>query len=171
MRRRMNRTSPSEVKAWCIAPGFHPNKTLGQNFLIDRNILEVLADTVGAQSGDRVLEVGPGLGVLTEALLRRGARVTAIEKDPVLAAWLRESLVLEFPDTLELLEGDALEVEWAPLLSRGFVAFASNLPYSVGTRILMDLICQEEDEKDENSYCFVGMVLVCEYGICRSLAL
>ena len=144
MRRRMNRTSPSEVKAWCIAHGFHPNKTLGQNFLIDRNILEVLADTVGAQSGDRVLEVGPGLGVLTEALLRRGARVTAIEKDPVLAAWLRESLVLECPDTLELLEGDALEVEWAPLLSRGFVAFASNLPYSVGTRILMDLICQEE---------------------------
>ena len=92
--------------------------------------------------GARVLEVGPGLGVMTEELLRRGARVTAVEKDPALAAWLRESLCREFPDTLELLEGDALDCDWPALLARGFSAFASNLPYSVGTRILMDLIGQ-----------------------------
>ncbi len=138
----MNRTSPSEVKAWCIERGFHPNKTLGQNFLIDRNILEALADAVGCVPGDKVLEVGPGLGVMTEELLRRGAVVTAIEKDPPLAAWLRESLVKEYPETLLLQEGDALEVDWAPLLAQGFRAFASNLPYSVGTRILMELIQQ-----------------------------
>lgn len=138
----MNRTSPSDVKAWCIGRGFHPNKTLGQNFLIDRNILSALADAVGVAPGARVLEVGPGLGVMTEELLRRGARVTAVEKDPALAAWLRESLCREFPDTLELLEGDALDCDWPALLARGFSAFASNLPYSVGTRILMDLIGQ-----------------------------
>lgn len=138
----MNRTSPSEVKEWCIRRGFHPNKTLGQNFLIDRNILDVLADTVDIAPGDRVLEVGPGLGVMTEALLRRGARVTAIEKDPALAAWLRESLLPEFPDTFDLREGDALETDWTPLLDLGFKAFASNLPYSVGTRILMELLQQ-----------------------------
>lgn len=138
----MNRTSPSEVKAWCIGRGFHPNKTLGQNFLIDRNILEALVDAVGVSAGDAVLEVGPGLGVMTEALLQRGARVTAIEKDPALAAWLRESLVPLYPDSFELIEGDALETDWAPLLARGFKAFASNLPYSVGTRILMELIQQ-----------------------------
>ena len=138
----MNRTSPSEVKAWCIERGFHPNKTLGQNFLIDRNILTALVDAVGASAGDRVLEVGPGLGVMTEALLERGIHVTAIEKDPALAAWLRDSLLKEYPDTLTLIEGDALETDWAPLLAQGFKAFASNLPYSVGTRILMDLICQ-----------------------------
>lgn len=138
----MNRTSPSDVKAWCIGRGFHPNKTLGQNFLIDRNILMALADAVGVAPGERVLEVGPGLGVMTEELLRRGARVTAVEKDPALAAWLRASLCRAFPDTLELLEGDALECDWPALLARGFRAFASNLPYSVGTRILMDLIRQ-----------------------------
>ncbi len=138
----MNRTSPSEVKAWCIERGFHPNKTLGQNFLIDRNILEALADAVGCKPGDRVLEVGPGLGVMTEELLRRGAEVTAIEKDPPLAAWLWDSLVKDFPETLHLREGDALETNWPELLQEGFAMFASNLPYSVGTRILMDLIQQ-----------------------------
>lgn len=138
----MNRTSPSDVKDWCIRQGFHPNKTLGQNFLIDHNILTTLADAVGIAPGDRVLEVGPGLGVLTEALLQRGARLTAIEKDPALAAWLRESLLPEFPETFELREGDAIETDWTPLLETGFKAFASNLPYSVGTRILMDLIQQ-----------------------------
>ncbi len=140
----MNRTSPSEVKAWCIERGFHPNKTLGQNFLIDRNILEVLTDAVGVEAGDRVLEVGPGLGVMTEALLRRGAHLTAIEKDPALAVWLRESLLKEFPETFTLREGDALETDWTPMLAEGFKAFASNLPYSVGTRILMELIQQPQ---------------------------
>lgn len=140
----MNRTSPSEVKAWCIERGFHPNKTLGQNFLIDRNMLTAIVDAVGVVPGEPVLEVGPGLGVMTEELIARGARVTAIEKDPALAAWLRESLCTQHPEDLELIEGDALKVDWAPLLARGFRAFASNLPYSVGTRILMELLCQAQ---------------------------
>ena len=138
----MNRTSPSEVKAWCIGRGFHPNKTLGQNFLVDRNILDALADTAGAGPGMRVLEVGPGLGVMTEALLKRGARVTAIEKDPALAAWLRETLCAEWPGALDLREGDALEADWPALLAEGFEVFASNLPYSVGTRIVLELAAQ-----------------------------
>ncbi len=138
----MNRTAPSDVRAWCQAHGFRPNRTLGQNFLIDRNILEAIVAETGAGPGARVLEVGPGLGVLTEALLRRGARVTAIEKDPALAAWLRESLCAEFPDALTLIPGDALRVDWPALLGQGFDAFASNLPYSVGTRILMELLAQ-----------------------------
>ena len=136
----MNRTSPAEVKAWCIGRGFHPNRTLGQNFLIDRNSLDALVETVGVAPGGRVLEVGPGLGVLTEALLRRGNHVTAIEKDPALASWLGETLVREFPGKLELIPGDALKTNWADILPRAFDAFASNLPYSVGTRILMDLL-------------------------------
>lgn len=140
----MNRTAPSDVRAWCQAHGFRPNKTLGQNFLVDRNILDAIVAETGAAPGARLLEVGPGLGVLTEALLRRGARVTAIEKDPALAAWLRESLCAEFPETLTLVEGDALRTDWPTLLAQGFDAFASNLPYSVGTRILMELLAQPE---------------------------
>ena len=134
----MNRTSPSEVKAWCIGRGFHPNKVLGQNFLIDRNILGSIADAAGDVSGRRVLEVGPGLGVMTEELLKRGAAVTAIEKDPVLARALGEDLGAAYP-ALRLHCADALEVDWDALLAEGFAAFVSNLPYSVGTRILLDL--------------------------------
>ena len=68
----MNLTSPSQVKAWCIDHGFHPNKVLGQNFLVDRNALEAIVDAAALPTGARVLEIGPGLGVLTEEMLRRG---------------------------------------------------------------------------------------------------
>lgn len=139
-----NRTSPSEVKSWCIKQGFHPNKILGQNFLIDKNILASIVDAAELASGASVLEVGPGLGVMTEEMLTRGARVTAVEKDQRLAQWLTESLLEEYPDTLKLMTADMLEVPLKPLLAQHFDAFVSNLPYSVGTRILMELI-QEPD--------------------------
>ena len=93
----INLTSPSQVKAWCIEREFHPNKVLGQNFLVDRNALTDIVDAgwphVEGRT-PRILEVGPGLGVLTEELLARGAEVTAVEKDPVLAARLSEALGL-----------------------------------------------------------------------------
>ena len=133
----MNLTSPSQVKAWCIENGFHPNKTLGQNFLIDRNILDVAADAAGVEAEQRVLEIGPGLGVLTEALLARGARVTAVEKDSRLASRLAEALGA--PAGLRVIEADALELDLDALLAERFDACVSNLPYSVGTRILIDL--------------------------------
>jgi 16S rRNA (adenine1518-N6/adenine1519-N6)-dimethyltransferase len=133
----VNLTSPSQVKAWCIENGFHPNRTLGQNFLIDRNTLDAILDAAGVCSGQRVLEIGPGLGVLTEAMLERGARVIAVEKDARLARRLAESL--GNPPGLCVVEADALEVDLAALLAEGFDACVSNLPYSVGTRILIDL--------------------------------
>lgn len=132
----MNLTSPSQVKAWCIENGFHPNRTLGQNFLIDRNSLEAILDAAGVGAGQRILEVGPGLGVLTEAMLARGARVTAIEKDGRLAARLAESLGK--PDALSVRAADALELDLGALFAEPFDACVSNLPYSVGTRILID---------------------------------
>lgn len=133
----MNLTSPSQVKAWCIENGFHPNKTLGQNFLIDRNILDAIIDASGVLAGQRVLEIGPGLGVLTEALLARGAHVTAVEKDSRLA--VRLAPALQQPPGLRVIEADALELDLDALLGEGFDVCVSNLPYSVGTRILLDL--------------------------------
>ena len=140
----MNLTSPSQVKAWCIEHDFHPNKVLGQNFLIDRNALEAIVDA-GLEGGD-VLEIGPGLGVLTEELLRRGARVTAVEKDPVLAARLREGL--GDPANLTVVADDALA--WLARQSNNrtieqsnpspFSCMVSNLPYQAGTRILLELV-------------------------------
>ena len=153
----MNLTSPSQVKAWCIEHDFHPNKVLGQNFLIDQNALKAIVDAglekcENAETAN-VLEIGPGLGVLTEEMLGRGCRVTAVEKDPVLAARLAESL--GNPPNLTVIAGDALDVIHAignsstpgtfpPFHSSTFplpfTHMISNLPYQAGTRILLDLV-------------------------------
>ena len=140
----MNLTSPSQVKAWCIENDFHPNKVLGQNFLIDRNALEsiVNAGLEGLQSpeGAHVLEIGPGLGVLTEEMLHRGVCVTAVEKDPVLAARLAEAL--GNPPNLTVVADDALAwlARTDPQSAQpSFACMVSNLPYQAGTRILLDL--------------------------------
>ena len=149
----MNLTSPSQVKAWCIENGFHPNKVLGQNFLIDQNALKSIVDAglenvrmfecSNVRMAPHVLEIGPGLGVLTEEMLKRGCRVTAIEKDPVLAARLKESL--GNPEGLEVIDGDALD--WIAHSniqtfeqSNHFDVMISNLPYQAGTRILLELV-------------------------------
>jgi len=141
----MNLTSPSQVKAWCIENDFHPNKTMGQNFLIDRNALVAIVDAglepVGGVASPRVLEIGPGLGVLTEELLSRGCDVVAIEKDPILAERLAGSL--GNPERLSVVAGDALDFinhKSALLGDRPFDCMVSNLPYQSGTRILLELV-------------------------------
>ena len=141
----MNLTSPSQVKAWCIENEFHPNKTLGQNFLIDRNQLLAIVEAglENAPAGSRVLEIGPGMGVLTEEMLRRGCEVVAIEKDPLLAS--RLAAALGDPPGLTVVAGDALEMLAAePHGGRfdlsGFACMVSNLPYQAGTRILLELL-------------------------------
>lgn len=137
----MNLTSPSQVKAWCIENGFHPNKVLGQNFLIDQNALKAIVDAgLGGVEERNVLEIGAGLGVLTEEMLKRGCTVTAVEKDAVLAARLAESL--GNPEGLFVVADDALD--WlcrpsAAAMLSGFSCMISNLPYQAGTRILLEL--------------------------------
>ena len=138
----MNLTSPSQVKDWCISNGFHPNKVLGQNFLIDKNALDSILDAALVPSSDarppaKTLEIGPGLGVLTEGLLERGCTVTAIEKDPVLADRLKASL--GDPEGLTVLKGDALDYIKEGACD-GFPLMVSNLPYQAGTRILIEII-------------------------------
>lgn len=134
---------PSAVKAWCREHDFHPNRTLGQNFLIDDNILDHIVAAAALQPELAVLEVGPGLGALTGALLATGASVTAVEKDHRLADWLRRSLGQH--ERFTLIEGDMLEQPLDTLLATPdsttprFHASVSNLPYSSGTRILLDL--------------------------------
>ncbi len=132
-------TRLSDVRTLVIRLGFHPSRALGQNFLVDRNILDILLASADVLPGDRVLEVGPGLGVVTEALLKCGSHVIAVEKDHRLHAFL--SNTFEDRDGLELIQGDVLEVGIPALLSRGIDKVVSNLPYSPGSRILLDLIC------------------------------
>lgn len=112
------------------------SKALGQNFLLDEQLLARIAALPGDLSDAQVLEVGPGPGGLTRALLRAGARVTAIEMDrrclPALAE-LGES----FPGQLTVIEGDALKIDHAQLMGQAPFHVLSNLPYNVGTALFV----------------------------------
>lgn len=112
------------------------NKGLGQHFLLDLNITRRIAKTAGDLSGARVLEVGPGPGGLTRALLEAGAHVTAIEKDARFLPLL-EPLVEWSGGKLEIVQGDALEVDEAALFASVSAQVISNLPYNVGTPLLV----------------------------------
>jgi 16S rRNA (adenine1518-N6/adenine1519-N6)-dimethyltransferase len=116
--------------------GLSASKALGQNFLLDEQLLARIAAVPGDLAGARVLEVGPGPGGLTRALLRAGARVTAIEMDrrclPALAE-LGES----FPGQLTVIEGDALKLDHGALMDGEPFHVLSNLPYNVGTALFV----------------------------------
>ncbi len=136
-------TSPKEVRALLEKLGHRPNKGLGQNFLIDANILDIIASTADIQSGEAVLEIGPGLGALTERILPTAGRVTCIEKDPVMVDYLKS----RFSD-FTLIESDALDVDLDALFANGITKVAANLPYSVASRLMVDISeCEHRPER------------------------
>ncbi|PNQ74280.1 16S rRNA (adenine(1518)-N(6)/adenine(1519)-N(6))-dimethyltransferase [Erythrobacter sp. SAORIC-644] len=116
--------------------GLSASKALGQNFLFDEHLLDRIAAVPGDLSGKQVLEVGPGPGGLTRALLRAGARVTAIEMDLRCLPALAE-LGEAFPGQLRVIEGDALKLDHAELMGGEPFAVLSNLPYNVGTALFV----------------------------------
>lgn len=130
-------TRPSVVRAWLREADIRPNRLLGQNFLIDGNILQILLDAAGVVGTDRVLEIGPGLGALTAGLLSRGAQVVAVEKDVRLVPLLEAHLSAYAH--VRILHGDALDMAENLLESEGINKVVANLPYTPGTRILVDL--------------------------------
>ena len=133
----INLTSLSQVRSLLVEQGIRPSKALGQNFLIDLNILNILLDAAKLSPKDRVLEVGPGLGVVTEQLLERVQSVVAVEKDERLFALLKERF--RGRDNLDLVCADMLEVGPGILAESRVDNVVSNLPYSAGSRILADL--------------------------------
>lgn len=127
-------TSPKEVRALLEKLGHRPNKGLGQNFLIDANILDIIANTAEIQPNESVLEIGPGLGALTERILPTAASISCIEKDPTMVAYLKS----RFSD-FTLIESDALDVDLDALFAGGITKVAANLPYSVASRLMIDI--------------------------------
>ena len=105
---------PSEVHALLERLGHRPNRGLGQNFLIDANILQLIVDTAVLKPEDAVLEIGPGLGALTERLVEQQVALTCIEKDRVMASYLKTQFT-----ALTLIESDALKVDLNALFSKG----------------------------------------------------
>jgi 16S rRNA (adenine1518-N6/adenine1519-N6)-dimethyltransferase len=132
--------SPTATRDLLASLGHHPKRALGQNFLVDGNIVHKSISLAGVASGDIVIEIGPGLGTLTEALLHTDAHVYAVERDERLFAHLTATLLPQFPDRLHLLFGDAVEFPLAgfpaspihPTASENFKVVA-NLPYAIAT--------------------------------------
>ena len=115
--------------------GLNASKALGQNFLLDEQLLARIAAIPGDLTRQRVFEVGPGPGGLTRAALRAGAHVTAVERDTRCIPALEE-LSAAFPSQLEIIEGDAMKVDARALAGDGAHILA-NLPYNVGTQLLI----------------------------------
>lgn len=121
--------------------GIRPNKGLGQHFLFERGLVERMVRQAGVEEGDTVLEIGPGLGILTSELLRKAGRVVAVELDRPLAG----HLLAAFGDlpSFELIHGNALSLTSEELIPPGEpFAVVANLPYSVGAAILRHLLEQ-----------------------------
>ena len=122
--------------------GLIATKALGQNFLFDEQLLDRIAAVPGKLKGENVLEVGPGPGGLTRALLRAGANVTAIEMDRRCLPALAE-LAEAFPGQLTVIEGDATTIDPATLFD-GPWHVAANLPYNVGTALFTGWLSGQE---------------------------
>ena len=115
--------------------GIRPSRSRGQHFLVDPRVAERQLDHADLRPSDVVLEIGPGLGVLTRSLVQRAGRVVAIESDRRLASYLREAV----PDA-EILHGDALELEWPR-----FDVMVSNLPYQISSPLTFRLLAAPFD--------------------------
>lgn len=121
-----------------------PIRGRGQNFLVEPKVVRAMADAAGVSAGDKVLEIGPGPGILTEELVGRGARVLAVELDPKLARIVRERVASE---RLEVLQGDILDFGNDGLAERlgaeeeGYKVVA-NLPYSITSDALRKFIAE-----------------------------
>ena len=137
----INLTDMKTVRSILGRHGFHFSKKLGQNFLIDPSVCPRIAEEGNAAAGYGVLEIGPGIGTLTQQLALRAEKVTSVELDQRLLPILEET-VGEF-ENLHILHGDILQFDVPQLLEQEFaglhVAVCANLPYYITTPILMHL--------------------------------
>lgn len=134
----------ADIRRIAAEAGISPTKKFGQNFVIDPGTVRKIVREAGVSEGDRVLEVGPGLGSLTLALLEVGARVTAVEIDPSVAERLPQTIAEYMPQAVErfdVVNADALTItpETMPKLDEPF-ALVANLPYNVATPIVLTLL-------------------------------
>lgn len=131
--------SRNDIGALLSEHGLAPRRDLGQNFVVDANIVRKVARLAGVGAGDHVVEIGAGLGSLTMALAETGATITAIEVDHGVAAVLRT--VVADLSNVTVVEADALRLDWqATLAGAPRWVLVANLPYNVATPLVCDLL-------------------------------
>lgn len=151
-------TSP--IRRELAAIGRQPRKRLGQHFLADAQIARRIVDLAALHDTDRVVEIGPGLGALSDMLVERAGEVWLIEVDRDLAQRLRSRYAAR--PQVHVVEADALTVDFAELLGQGVpAAVVANLPYNVATPVLASLL--------EQSACFARMVLMLQREVAQRL--
>ena len=153
----MTLLDPTTIRALADEIGLRPTKQRGQNFVHDANTVRRIVAAAGLADGERVIEVGPGLGSLTLGLLEAGHEVVAVEIEPALAARLPQTVAERLPDAagrLIVLEGDALKLERSLYGSGFFVrngsghapeypdALVANLPYNVSVPVILRLLAE-----------------------------
>ncbi|WP_435736885.1 16S rRNA (adenine(1518)-N(6)/adenine(1519)-N(6))-dimethyltransferase RsmA [Cellulosimicrobium sp. PMB13] len=132
---------PAEIRDLAGRLGVRPTKTLGQNFVHDGGTVRKIVRAADVRAGERVVEIGPGLGSLTLGLLEAGASVVAVEIDPVLARQLPTTVAAHVPDLgdrLEVVGADALDVTSLP--GEAPTALVANLPYNVAVPVLLTFL-------------------------------
>lgn len=137
--------SPKNTREIIQKHGFHFSKKLGQNFLIDRNILEKIVDGAQVTKEDGILEIGPGIGTMTQVLSQRAKKVVAVEIDSSLLFILQDTLQ-DFKN-VEIIHGDILKLPLKEILQNKLkhekIKVVANLPYYVTTSIVMKLLEEE----------------------------
>ena len=138
----MNLTDLSTIRALCERHGFSLSKQFGQNFIVNPGVCPKIVEASGIDESFGVIEIGPGVGVLTKELAKRAKKVVAVEVDERLPAILTETLA-EFPNVRVVL-GDVLKTDLAALIRDEFpglrVAVCANLPYYITSPIVMKLL-------------------------------
>ena len=127
-----------EIQTLLERHGFHFSKAMGQNFLIESWVPRDIADSCGADKSTGVLEIGPGIGPLTQQLARRAGKVVSVELDARLYPVLRETM--RGADNFTLIEGDAMKLDFAQVVQEHFSGLrpilCANLPYNITTPVL-----------------------------------
>lgn len=143
-------TSPSTIKYIMEKYGFRFSKSLGQNFLIDEQIIERIIDGAEVGPDDDILEIGPGIGVMTQAMAERARKVVAIEIDRALLPVLDETL--SGLDNVEIIHGDVMKVNLKEIIAEKFEGrkpkVVANLPYYLTTPIIMMFLEEQIPVKD-----------------------
>jgi 16S rRNA (adenine1518-N6/adenine1519-N6)-dimethyltransferase len=143
--------SPADVREIARRYGIVPSKALGQNFVIDQNTIRRIVRLAEVSPADRILEVGAGIGTLTLALAEAAEHVTAIELDRKLIPALEE--VLKGAGNVQVVVGDAMELDYAGLVAGGANRLVANLPYNIATPLIATLLQERPEISD-----FVVMV-------------
>ena len=120
-----------ELVEYFESTGFRPKQRLGQNFLVDPNLTRKLVDCTELEPGDTVVEIGPGMGMISREILGRGVKLIAVERDAALKSYLESALLNQYPDSLTLIDGDAVDLPLGGAKNPELTKVIANPPFSI----------------------------------------